>query len=131
MEKQTAIKYDALLRVFADGKGQDYKPDNLKSMVTKVAFSDNEINTAIAVLRNDKLIKPTYHLEAPGFEMGRFSITEKGIKFLEIQGGYTKNRWSDFYKKNNVRFTFIRHWVWFIFLILSLLFNVYLLLKNN
>lgn len=131
MKKSTAKNLDSLLGIILKSNGEAFRAETLKIASKHLNITDEDLLTAIATFRTDGFVTPIFHPELPNYDMGVFDISEKGIKFLKIQGGYTKNRRRDYYKESNVRFTFIRHWVWFLFLILSLLLNAYLLLKKN
>lgn len=114
MNKETAKLYDEYLLEIIQTPNRAF---------TSEMFPDQFIQTALA----DGFIEAFKHPNAPEHNFGVYTITPTGVKFIVHEGGYTRKRRYKNYEQTNIRFTWIRHWVWFYTALCSLALNLILI----
>lgn len=128
MDKKCARNYDMLLRQLAARPHVAFNIEMLWPTAQGCGMARNELLAAVATFKADELLKNIRHPNVPDVDFGIFHISNKGIKFITTQGGYTKLRRYERYEADNARFTWIRHWAWFFAFVISFFLNLYLLI---
>lgn len=130
MNKQTADSYDKFLELFNRNPNQAWHTsDFTKDLMVPFGFkSIKEVIQAISILLSDGLIEPLRHPSAPNHDLKMYKISHLGVRFILVDGGYAKKVRYNSYEKANVHFTWMRHWLWFIGFILSLLGNIFFMI---
>ncbi|MGC4130175.1 MAG: hypothetical protein QM564_11605 [Bergeyella sp.] len=92
MDKNTATKYDALLSVLCKSPNSSWHISHIAKEAEKVGFlTSNELQTAISVFMEDDFLDFIRHPNAPEHNFQIYTITNKGIKFISHEGGYSVN----------------------------------------
>lgn len=130
MDKNSAKLYDALLTVICKNPDASLHISRIAKEAQAIGFNNYmEVKNAIATFLEDGFIDFIRHPNIPEHDFGIYTATNKGIKFINHEGGYAKRRRYDNYNKTNIKFTWIRHWVWFYTAIASLILNLYFIAR--
>lgn len=129
MNKNLARKADSLLKIISKYKNQAWSISRIEEESITLSISIDDANIFISMFMEDDIFEKFKHPSNPEHDYGLYMLSHKGYKFIHVDGGYTEKQKNDSYNKTNVKFTWIRHWVWFYTSIISLLANVYFILK--
>lgn len=130
MNKSTAKQYDALLQGIMGLPNKAWHISHINQVAKSAGFTTQiALDTAISTFLTDSHIAIVEHSGAPTHNFNIYHLTGKGLKFITFEGGYTTQRRFEAYHRTNIRFTFVRHWVWFYTAVVSLLANIYFILK--
>lgn len=111
-----------MLNAMAINPGSVYSINHLREILGGDAtLWQNFTQTAFA----DGFIKSFSNLRVPTPDCDVYCITPQGVNFILHQGGYARKRRFQNYADTNIRFTWMRHWIWFYSAILSILGNIY------
>lgn len=121
MKKTTATYYDQVLSILHIYPNMGFNKIILMDMLKKHTIKVENIDELLAIFKADKLIKEYNTVDGYGY----FNISDYGVKFIKVEGGYTKNRRFTNYAHTNIKFTWMRHWVWFITTLISFICNLY------
>lgn len=128
MDVKSATLFDALLSFMAKTPKSAVTSEHIRQALPNLyAVWSNFTQSALA----DGYIDFVKHPGAPTHNFGIYMITPKGSKFILHDGGYTKLRKIEQYTADNLKFTWYRHWLWFIGFVLSFVLNLYLLFFKN
>lgn len=125
MKRNTAKEYDRLLQKLIYSQSQIVHNSQLVKMATACGFTEN-LNLAIGTFLIDGLLEAVEPFEedtANHFQL--YKITHKAVVFTLHEGGYSKKRRREKYEYTNLRFAWLRHWVWFYTAMASLIVNIY------
>lgn len=130
MNKSTAKQYDALLQGIIALPNKAWHISHISQVAQNAGFAkQTALDTAIGLFLTDGHIAIVEHPGAPSHSFGIYHVTGKGSKFINFEGGYVRQRQYDAYHRTNIRFTILRHWIWFYTACASLLANLYFILK--
>lgn len=128
MNKITAKNADRFLLFISKNIGLNHAFDASlvsKFLTTETSISKDEIASIFALLLKDGFIDFIRHPNAPTHNFGVYNLTLSGHRFIKFDGGYTRQRQFESWQRTNVRFTWIRHWVWFFTSVISVGLNIY------
>ena len=127
MDKTTALRYDVLLTEVCKLPKNSWHISHIYKTSFSLGFTKEETDTAVSSFINDGflvVLEPFEKNYNNHFQL--YSVSPKAIAFIHHEGGYTNRRRFKNYEKTNIKFTWIRHWVWFYTAVGSLLLNLVL-----
>lgn len=131
MNKELYKKADMVLDYLSQfGVGRTFRTEFIFNHFQKhrLKLSESDLRTIISLFLTDELITPYQHPHAPQHNFGFYSLNEKGDAFYRLQGGYRVQTKIEQLNRDNIRFTWYRHWIWFVCFVISFLFNLFFLL---
>ncbi len=129
MRKVTTLTLDSLLREIDKRRNGVWYSKSFIELAQKLEIPNENMEAYISILIDDGYLERLVHPSAPDTDFGVYTISKKGIRFINLDGGYTKNRRKEYYENQNLKFTFFRHWIWFIGFLVSLAANVFFLIR--
>lgn len=132
MNKETARCYDILLSELCKSPKAPYKISHILQISSKLNFTKEDTDMAVSTFVNDGfllVLEPFDKSYNNHFQL--YNVSPKAVVFITHKGGYIKKVQKDKYKNDNIKFTWYRHWLWFIGFVLSFLLNLYLLFFKN
>lgn len=129
MDINLAKKADDLLKSLPNNNKQAFSATQIEALAIEKNISINDVAFLISIFIEDKVFEKVIHPNVPNHDFGFYLMSHKGLSFIHLRGGYTEQQKVENYTKTNVKFTWIRHWLWFYTSIISLLANTYFILK--
>lgn len=126
MTKKEAAAADLFLRQLAGTYGRVLHKTHIVSYAQSCGIDAGQAMRYAALYISDGMLSNHIN-DVPGLHC--YTVTAKGMSFIMYKGGYTELMKYERYGKTNIRFTWLRHWVWFYTAMLSLLVNFYFILK--
>jgi hypothetical protein len=130
MNKSTATGYDALLGELCKQPRGSWHISMILRAGAGLGYDATFVSGAVSTFTRDgflKIIEPFDEDFNNHFEL--YGVTNAAVAFILHEGGYRRKRRFEAYGRTNVKFTVLRHWVWFYTAIVSLLVNGYFILK--
>lgn len=128
MKKSDSIRIDNLLLSIAkQGKSKIWSVEKLRELGKSFDINEFDLYKYISILTADKMLEPISHSSKPKANFGLYKVTDSGIRYIFKEGGYKKYHQYKILSSQDLKFRVFRHWIWFVFSIVSFLINILLL----
>lgn len=130
MKKKLAAQHDQFL-TFLTGFSllkENMIYDDLIQSGNEMGISETDTAIILDILVSDGCLRKRVK-DYKGGKIIDYSCNPEMTKFIYDDGGYKKKRTFRNYEEGNIKFTYLRNWVWLLGFFLSLLLNIFLLIR--
>lgn len=128
MNKQLAAQHDQFLAFLSTAfliQEQIEQEEMWKYGETR-GIRPEETNIILDILVSDNVLNQKAFKSKSGTTYS-YSYNPKMSKLIYEDGGYKRRRILKKYEEGNIKFAYLRHWIWFVLFVISLLFNMFLI----